>query len=171
MTILNTEAITLRRRRTREADALVTLWGRSCGKIVASTRSVLKSSSRYAGVTQPFHRLQAILYAQNEEQEIWTLTQVSLLESYETIQNDLNRMSYASMLVEWIDALSGEFQSSERIWFLLIDILHRWNQTIPKIEELLYYQLHLLIDAGFQPLLGSCSRCQRSQTNPWLPEV
>lgn len=167
MPILNSEVITLRRRRTRDADALVTLWCQTGGKIVASTRSVLKTSSRYAGVTQPFNRLYAILYAKTEDRDIWTLTQASLIESYEGIQNDLNRMSFAANLVEWIDALSGEFQSSGRVWRMLTELLPRWNRQPPAEEELLYYQLHLLIDAGLQPHIGHCQTCQRTQSDNW----
>lgn len=171
MPLLNTEAVTLRRRRMRDADALVALWGRTCGKIVASTRSVLKSSSRYAGVTQPFNRLQVILYAKYDDQDIWTLTQASLVESFDAIQNDLNRISCASHLIEWIDALSGEFQSSERIWTLLLDMLNQWNKNPPRIEELSYYQLHLLIDAGLQPQIGHCRNCQRTSSRVWFYRV
>jgi len=171
MPLLNTEAVTLRRRRTRDADALVTLWGRTCGKIVASTRSVLKSSSRFAGITQPFNRLQVILYAKYDDQDIWTLTQASLMESFDVIQSDLNRISYTSHLIEWIDALSGEFQSSERIWGLLLDIFNQWNQNPPRIEDLSYYQLHLLIDAGLQPQIGQCRNCQRSSSHVWFYRV
>lgn len=167
MPLLNTEAITLRRRRTRDADALVTLWGRSCGKIVASTRSVLKTSSRYAGITQPFNRMQVILYAKFDDQDIWTLTQASLVESYDGVQNDLHRISFASNLVEWIDALSGEFQSSERIWRMLLDVMKRWNQFPPLLEELAYYQLHLLVDAGLQPQLDRCGECQKTASRYW----
>lgn len=167
MPILNSEVITLRRRRTRDADALVTLWSQTEGKIVASTRSVLKTSSRYAGVTQPFNRLHAILYAKTEDRDIWTLTQASLIESYETIQNDLSRMTFAANLVEWIDALSGEFQSSNRVWCILTELLPRWNRQTPLEEELMYYQLHLLIDAGLQPHIGQCQACQRAQSNHW----
>lgn len=161
------EAITLRRQRTRDADALVTLWCRSFGRVVASTRSVLKSSSRYAGVTQPFNRLQAIFYAKTDEQEIWTLTQASLIESYNGIHNNLERISYASNLIEWIDALSGDFQSSERVWRILTECLSRWDRSAPQEEELFYYQLHLLVDAGQQPDVGACQSCGKTQDGLW----
>lgn len=167
MPILNSEVITLRRRRTRDADALVTFWCQNGGKIIASTRSVLKTTSRYAGVTQPFNRLHAILYAKNEDQEIWTLTQASLIESYTCIQNDLERISFVENLVEWIDSLSGEFQSSARVWRMLTELLSRWNSHVPSEEELLYYQLHLLIDAGMQPQIGQCRKCQKPRSNFW----
>ena len=96
MPILHTEAITLRRRRGREADALVTLFTKGAGKILVSTRGVRKSTSRYAGVTQPFNHLNVILYAKVRDQEIWTLTQASLMEAFDAIQNDLKRMAWAS---------------------------------------------------------------------------
>ncbi|MBN2329846.1 MAG: DNA repair protein RecO [Candidatus Omnitrophica bacterium] len=167
MPIYHSEAITLRRRRTREADALVTFWCRSFGRVVASTRSVLKTSSRYAGVTQPFNRLQVIFYAKTDEQDIWTLTQASLIESYDGIHNDLVRISYASNLIEWIEALSGDFQSSERVWRILTECLTRWNRHAPREEELFYYQMHLLIDAGQQPDMGACQNCGKTLDGAW----
>ncbi|HOJ61612.1 MAG TPA: DNA repair protein RecO [bacterium] len=167
MPILHTEAITLRRRRGREADALVTLFTRRAGKIIASTRGVLKTTSRYAGVTQPFNHLNVILYAKVQEQEIWTLTQVSLVESFDAVQGDLKRIAWASCLAEWIEAFSGDFESNLAVWDLLLDTLRGWNRREPAEEELIQCQWRLLVSAGLQPNLHHCHRCGGRESSAW----
>jgi DNA repair protein RecO len=167
MPLLQTEAITLRRRRTRDADALVILYGKTSGKVTASTKSVMKTKSRYAGVTQPFNRIHAMLYAKREEQDIWTLTQVSLIKNYDVIQNNFSRMVYASCLVEWIDFLSSEFQSSQRVWVTLTDALDDWNENVPGLEGLFYYQWRLLCAAGLQPIIAHCMATHIKDAAAW----
>jgi len=151
----------------RDADALVTLFGRSCGKITVSTKSVLKTTSRLAGITQPFNHLHAILYAKQDDQEIWTLTQTALIASFEGIQNGIQKMTCASCLVEWVEALSAESQSSVRVWNLLMEAFNRWNRQDPSREELAYYIYHLLVDAGLQPQILHCLQCGEENAPSW----
>lgn len=153
MPLIHTEAVVLRRRRMRDSDAIITLFAKECGKIAVSAKSVMKTTSRSAGVTQSFNRIHSILYAKNRDQEIWTLTQVSLVESYITLQTDLNKMAYASCLAEWIDFLSHDFESNRAVWKLLLHAYSRWNQIEPCKEELIYYQWWLLRIAGLHPNL------------------
>lgn len=167
MPLLHTEAMTLRRRRTNEADALVTLFTRSQGKIVTSTKSVLKTQSRYAGVTQPFNHIHTILYAKVEEQEIWTITQITLLESFDHLRNDTERMTYASCLAEWTDFLTSDFEPNQRIWHLLLNAFRRWNEKDPRLEDLYYYQWNLLLSAGLQPDITLCRQCRNKESLQW----
>ncbi len=167
MPIVHSEVITLRRRRTRDADALVTMLSETMGIITASTRSVMKTTSRYAGISQPFNRLDAVFYAKNEDQDIWTLTQASLIESFNSIQNDLNRIAYASDLCEWVETLSKDTQTSSRIWQIVMNFLKRWNQQEPCKEDLLFFQFHLLVDAGFKPGIDICLKCGKERSHNW----
>jgi len=167
MPILHTEAITLRRRRGREADALVTLFTKGAGKILVSTRGVRKSTSRYAGVTQPFNHLNVILYAKVRDQEIWTLTQASLMEAFDAIQNDLKRMAWASCLAEWIETFSGDFESNLAVWDLLRETYRNWNRRDPLEEELIQCQWRLLVHAGLQPDIQGCQGCGRMESPEW----
>ncbi|MDP8243024.1 MAG: DNA repair protein RecO [Candidatus Hinthialibacter antarcticus] len=154
MPLIHTEAVVLRRRRMRDSDAIITLFAKECGKIAVSAKSVMKTTSRSAGVTQSFNRLHAILYAKNRDQEIWTLTQVSLVESYNTLQTDLNKMAFASCLAEWVDFLSHDFESNLAVWDLVLQAFARWNQNAASKEDLIFYQWRLLRYAGLHPNLS-----------------
>lgn len=167
MPLLHTEAVTLRRRRTREADALLVLFCKESGKITASTRSVLKTTSRYAGVTQPFNHIDTILYAKVEDQEIWTLTQTALIRSFDHLRDDVTRMTYASCLAEWVDFLSGDLESSRPVWSLILQAFQRWNDQTPVLEDLFYYQWQLLMDAGLYPEISRCRSCSKTDSPAW----
>jgi DNA repair protein RecO (recombination protein O) len=167
MPLLRTLALTLRRRRTREADALLTLFTREGGKAVVSTKSVRKSSSRLAGVTQPFNLLDVILYAKSHDQEIWSLTQASLIRTFTLLQTDLEKMTFAACLGEWVDALSGEFEANEPAWALILEAFERFEGSPVRAEDLLYYQLRLLRISGLQPTIGRCLRCGASNAPRW----
>lgn len=161
MPLLHTEAIVLRRRRLRDADAIVIFYTRESGRIAASAKSAFKTTSRSAGVTQPFNQLQTILYAKNRDQDVWTLTQVSLVKSYTQIQTRLDRLAYGSCLAEWIDFLSGDVESNAAVWNLLIDALMRWDANEPTPKDLIFYQWRLLRLSGLQPDISTRSEAPR----------
>ncbi len=168
MPLFHTEALTLRRRRLRDADAILTLLSRQYGKITASTRSVMKTASRLAGVTQSFHHLDVILYAKSESQDIWSLTQVSLIHRFATLQENLHKMCFASCLAEWVDLLSEEFESNTHVWNLILDAFHRWDIQEPTQEDLFYYQWRLLSDAGWQPQINHCVISGNKEETSWV---
>lgn len=168
MPLLHTEAITLRRIRTKDADALVVLYGKTAGKITASTKSVMKTQSRYAGVTQPFNRIHAVLYAKKEDQDIWTLTQVSLIESYDQIHQDVSRLAYASCLAEWLNFFCHDRESNISIWNQFLGAMQRWNQSDPTLEDLLFYEWKFLATAGFQPEINHCLKSHKEECPSWV---
>lgn len=170
MPLLRTYALTLRRRRTREADALLTLFTREGGKAVVSTKSVRKSTSRLAGVTQPYNLLDVILYAKSRDQDIWSLTQASLIRPFNALQTDLRKMTFAACLSEWIDALSGEFQANEAAWTSILEAFERFDAGPIREEDLLYYQWRLLRISGLQPSIRHCTRCETVNAQRWLFE-
>lgn len=168
MPLIQTEAITLRRRRLHEADVLITLFTKDRGKITAAARSAIKTTSRYAGVSQPFNRLHVVLYAKTELQDIWTLTQSALIEQYHNLQTDVNHISAASCIAEWVDGLSADFHSALPVWNLLKQAYSRWNASPPQVEDLLYYQWHLMLDAGVLPEVSHCMQCGKESCAHWL---
>ena len=168
MPLLHTEAIILRRIRTKDADALVVLYGKTAGKITTSTKSVLKTQSRYAGVTQPFNRIHAVLYAKKEDQDIWTITQVSLIESYDQIQQNVSRLAYASCLAEWLDFFCHDRESNLVIWNLFVSAMQRWNQVEPSMEDLLFYEWKFLSSAGLQPEINHCLKTRKEDAPAWV---
>ncbi len=167
MPLIQTEAIVLRRRRVGEADALLTLLTQDQGKLIASTKSVVKTTSRYAGLTQSFNHIYGCFYAKTRDQDIWTLTQASLIQTYDLIQTDLTRVAYISCIAEWVEYFAMEHEPTPRLWALLRAILERWNAQTPSPEDLIFYQLHLLLEAGVQPHIDSCMHCQAIQSPGW----
>jgi DNA repair protein RecO (recombination protein O) len=168
MPLIQTEAITLRRRRIHEADALITLFTKDKGKITVAVRSVAKTSSRYAGVSQPFNHLHVVLYAKTELHDIWTLTQSALIEQYQNLQTNVKHIAAASCIAEWVDGLSTDFHSALPVWNLLKQAFSRWNQSPPTIEDVLYYQWHLMLDAGVLPDVSQCMQCKKTESVHWM---
>jgi len=167
MPILQTEALTLRRRRMREADALVTLFCTQGGKVIASTKSVMKTGSRYAGITEPFNHLHVVLYIKSETQDIHTLTQAGLLYSYDALRQDITRLAYACCLAEWVDYLCDESQSNPVVWRLLLHAFERWSSKDPRHEDLFFYQWKLLADAGLAPQVHRCANTGVTSAKQW----
>lgn len=168
MPTIQTEAITLRRRRLHEADVLITLFTKDKGKITVAVRSAVKTSSRYAGVSQPFNHLHVVLYAKTELHDIWTLTQSALIQQYQNLQTDVNHIAAASCIAEWVDGLSTDFHSALPVWNLLKQAFSQWNESTPTIEDVLYFQWHLMLDAGVLPEVSKCMQCNKSSSPHWM---
>lgn len=151
----------------READALVTLFCQQGGKVIASTKSVMKTGSRYAGITEPFNHLHVVLYIKSEAQDIHTLTQAGLVYSYDTLRQDITRLAHASCLAEWVDFLSDESQSNPVVWRLLLSAFERWSINEPRHEDLFFYQWKLLADAGLAPQVHRCVNTGVTSAKQW----
>jgi len=162
-----TEAVTLRRWRTQEADALYLLFTESLGKVTAKARGVAKSTSRIAGMLQPHNRTHVILYQKQEDQDILSVTQVSLVRRYPHLQGDLKSLTLAACAAELIDFCTGEGEPNRVIWSLLTKLLDFWEENEATEAQLAAFALRILKETGFEPHLAACAKCGVQERSEW----
>ena len=92
------EAVVLRHSDWGEADRILVLYSREAWESCApSPKGVRKLRSRKAGHLEPFTRVTLQLA---KGRDLWIVTQAETVEAYQPLREDLERMGYASYVVD-----------------------------------------------------------------------
>ena len=149
------EAIVLRTHKLGEADRIVTMLGRSRGRIRAVAKGVRRTGSRFGARLEPFMLIDLQCY---EGRSLDTVTQAVTLGAYGAdIAADYGRYTAASAIVEAADRLT-EDDGSPQQYALLVGALRSLarGEHAPGLT-LDSYLLRALSIAGWAPSLDDCA--------------
>ncbi len=150
------EAVVLRTMRLGEADRIVTLAGRSQGKIRAVAKGVRKTKSRFGGRLEPFTQVSLVMWRGRSDLDI--VTQVEAVESNRSVREDLDRFALGQVMLEAVDRVVQEKEPSPRVFNLLVEGLKGLGASGSPLV-LAWFLLRLSGVAGFAPSLVDCTEC------------
>jgi DNA repair protein RecO (recombination protein O) len=151
-----TQAIVLGHIEYGEADRILKLFTFKKGKITAIAKGVRKIRSWKAGHLEPFTRVTLFL-AKGRNMDI--VTQAETVDGYLGLREDLERVAYASYVVEVLDRFTYEEGQNVAIFRLLANTLKRLETHPNPATVVHYYELRLLDLVGFRPQLFNCIDC------------
>lgn len=153
------EAVVLRHSDWGEADRLLWLFTRQLGKVRAVAKGVRKLRSRKAGHLEPFTHV-ALQLAHTRDLPL--ITQAETIDAYLNLREDLERLGYASYVVELLDRFTYEEGENAALYRLLTTTLERLD-ALPDVNvPVHFYEIRLLDLIGFRPLLFQCARCDEA---------
>lgn len=158
--VYRTEAVIIRRSDFGEADRMLTLMT-PLGKRRVVARGVRKTTSRLAGHIELFTHT-TLLLAVGRNLDI--LTQSTILQSFDTLRADLQRIGAAYYVAELIDRLIEEEDENRPAFDLLVATLRALDTTERVDLVLRFYELHLLGYLGYRPQFYHCAACQSPLT-------
>ncbi len=153
-----TQAIVLGHIEYGEADRILRLFTFEKGKITAIAKGVRKIRSRKAGHLEPFTRVNLFL-AKGRNLDI--VTQAETVDPYIGLRDDLERVAYASYVVEVLDRFTYEEGQYINMFRLLTDTLSRLECMDNLATVVHYYEIRMLDLLGFRPQLFECIDCGR----------
>lgn len=142
-----------------EADRVVVLLSPNHGKVRAVAKGVRRTKSRFGGRLEPFTHVDLVLY---EGRNLDTITQVSVIEAYRNLRGDLDRVLAAGTMVEVIDAVTQENESSLRAFLLLQRGLAALDGAPRHPDVVAAYLLKAAHVVGIAPAFEHCAGCGRS---------
>jgi DNA repair protein RecO (recombination protein O) len=161
MASVNTPAILLRRIEYGDFDLIVTLFTAVQGKTSAIAKSAKKSVKRFAGVLEPFSRLEVVL-AQGRGKGLPVLQEASLEDPFFKIREDIVKTAYASYWAELIYLWMAEGEPQAHLYRLILHVLSELNRGQTPAEVLsILFQMRFLSLAGFRPNFDHCHLCKR----------
>src|SRR5437588_6301396 len=95
--VYQAEVVVLRRTSFGETDRILVLFSREKGKLSAIAKGARRSLSRLGGGTEPFTQSSVQLAV---GQNLDVLTQCRVERSFPALRRDLEKMGYASYLIE-----------------------------------------------------------------------
>lgn len=141
-----TQGIVLARRSFSEADRLVTLFSRDFGKVTLLAKGVKKPKSRKRGHIEVFNWVK---FSARRSRSIDLLLEVSSINSFSEIRQDLKKVAVAYFLLEAINRTTRESEQNEDLYQLLLRTLRRLTkeQHLRSLREDFIYEL--LVFGGF----------------------
>jgi len=154
--LLKVQGIILKSINFKDSDKILTIFTRERGKIQAIANGVRKPRSKNMASTQVFSLSDLVVY---KGRNLYNLNQSEIINSYYPLRDDLNKLSYASYIIELTSAGLIEEEVNTKIFGLLLKTL----DIILKEEkyELITraFELKFISYLGYRPHLIDCVNC------------
>ncbi len=158
MAIRNDQGIVLRGYPFGEADRVVVLLSPNNGKLRTVAKGIRKTTSRFGGRLEPFTHVDLVLY---EGRNLDTITQVSIIEGFPRVRQDLDLVIAAGTMFEGAYAVAKEDESSVRLFLLLQRGLRALEAGVIGNDLITSFLLKLADVVGVAPALEACAACGR----------
>jgi len=156
LAIRNDQGIVLRGYPFGESHRVVVLLSPNHGKLRTVAKGVRKTKSRFGGRLEPLTHVDIILY---EGKNLDTITQVSIINAFPRLRNDLDRVIAAGTMVEVVDAVVQENEPSQRMFLLLQRGLTVLDHGPPHPDLVTSFLLKASAIIGVAPALDRCAGC------------
>lgn len=153
---IRTEGVILRRRDYGESDRILVIFTRKMGRISGIAKGSRKPSSKIAGHLELFMRSSFLI---SKGRNLHLITQAEVIQSYDSLRQELKGIGQGSYIVELVDAVTYEEGSNLKLYDLLITTLDALDSGQDPAIITHYFELHLLGLVGFQPEFFICVEC------------
>jgi DNA repair protein RecO (recombination protein O) len=162
LSLINLQGVVLKEMPLAETDKIITIFTDKLGKIDVVAHGARRPKSPIASSTLPFCYSRYLVY---KGKNLYTLNQSSIIESFQRIIMDLDRLAYGSYMLELIDVLNErEVKNVFMLGLLLKSLYMLYNEDINLDLLKLTFEYKVLSFAGYQPIVSQCIKC-RSKTN------
>ena len=156
-----TKGLVLREVRYKEADRILTILTESEGTITAKARGALRKSSRTAAPTQQLTWSELTLFGNRGK---WTVNEGSVLEGFAGLRREIELLALGSYFAECLEAFAVEDQPDPQLLQLGLNSLYALSEKLGEPEKIkAAFELRLACLAGFQPELGACVVCGKTE--------
>ena len=155
-----TPAIVLRARPFGESDKIVSFFTEGFGKLTGIAKGAMRSRKRFMNSLEPF-ALVNLRFQDPSHNNLVFVQSSDLVSSFRQLLSSLERISYASYLVEITDGLLGEREENPSVFRHLTKGLSFLEKNEISLQFLTSFELKLLTLVGYQPFLENCKRCHK----------
>jgi DNA repair protein RecO (recombination protein O) len=160
------DGIVLRTQKLGEADRIITVLGRSTGRVRAVAKGVRRTKSRFGARLEPFTHVDLMLYP---GRSLDVITQAEVIRPYgEPLAGDYPRYTAGVAMLETAERFTPvEKEPALRQLLLLIGALRALGEGEHDPRLVLdAFLLRSLAVAGYAPVLEECARCGASGAGP-----
>lgn len=160
------EAVVLRGVDFSETSRIVTFLTPGRGKLACMALGARRAKGGMGGLLDTLNRLEVVYYWKDGRQ-VQKLGEVSLLNGYGDIKNQLEKSLYVAFPLELVYKVAHENEPSEALFETLVDGLESLTTWTGDVRtHTCRLVLALLSVAGFAPTLEQCAVCTRPLDRP-----
>ncbi len=153
MALYNTRALVIKSINLSESDRLVTFMTENQGKVKCVAKGARKVKNRFWGALEPMSLIH-LIYFGKEHQSLFRLNHCDIIESFQTIRDDFDKLYTGVYFLDLIDSMILEGHREKKIFALLYQSL-----------AALIFEIRLLSLSGYAPQLEHCVLCKSLPEN------
>lgn len=165
MAIQKSEGIVLRHQDLRETSLILTFYTRDFGKIKGIARGVRGSRAQYGGGALELFAVDQIVFYERKRSDIYTISQCDLQEYFNPIRESLDKMAYASYIVELLDSVTTLADKNSEVFDLALNSLRLMAGEASAKRVARIFEIKLLSLLGLMPSLDLCVSCGKRPDN------
>lgn len=159
-----THGIVLREVNYKESDKILTVLTTDLGKITVNARGCRKNRKDGSGISAVSQLLVWSELTLKTHQGRWLLSDGSTGLDFRRMRSDLDRLSLGSYFAELVENIVQEDTPAPDILALLLNALYALDTTDKPLRLVkAAFELRLLSQAGFAPMVDSCTVCGKEQ--------
>jgi DNA repair protein RecO (recombination protein O) len=159
LSTFKTKAIVLKTADLKENDKLVWLFTEKLGKISAVAKGAKKNRSKFLSLTLPFCFGEFVVF---KGKSLYTINEGEVVNSFQSLLNDLDSLTYSSYLCELIDISQIEEESNRELFKELIKVFYLMENKALDLDLLCRaFEVKLLMASGYNFNLEQCVICRR----------
>ncbi len=158
MPLIKVRAVILRTQRWGDADRIVTLYSRECGKIRGVARGARRMKSRFSGVLEPFGLVELTLFQKTSE-ALGQISHIDLIRPNTAVREDLGAMAAAARMTRMVEWISADRDPNQDMFVTLVNGLAALTPDADVGLTTLLFQIHILGQTGFRPQVDHCTEC------------
>lgn len=164
MALYKTRAIALKSINLSESDRLVTFMTENYGKVKCVAKGARKVKNQFWGALEPMSLIH-LIYFGKEHQSLYRLNHSDIIESFQTIRDDFDKLYTGVYFIDLIDAMILEGHREPKVFGLLYQALAALNQQTELEPLRRLFEIRLLSLSGYKPQLDHCVLCRKTPEN------
>ena len=164
MALYHTRALVIKSINLSESDRLVTFMTENQGKVKCVAKGARKVKNRFWGALEPMSLIH-LIYFGKEHQSLFRLNHCDIIESFQTIRDDFDKLYTGVYFLDLIDSMILEGHREKKIFALLYQSLAALNQQTELEPLRRLFEIRLLSLSGYAPQLEHCVLCKSLPEN------
>ena len=167
MGLYKTKAIVLRTINLSETDKLVTFLTEERGKIKCAAKGARSLKNKYGAALEPMSFIQ-LLYFGKDNQSIYRLNHCDIIESFQSVRDDFEKIYTAVYFNDLADAMSAEGDRNVKLFNFLLETLHilKEHENLETLCPL--FEMRIMALSGYMPRLDQCVLCKIIPKGEWI---
>jgi len=165
--VQTTKAIVIKSQSLGEVDKIISFYTSDFGKVRSVARGIKRPKNRYGGSLELLNYGDLVFFLRPHK-DLQIINSFDILDSFNTLKDDLTKTAYAFYIAELLDATGAEGKVNDVAFQLTLQALSSMK-NINHPELLIHaYELQLLTLMGFRPQLQKCVGCSGNISPPPL---
>lgn len=159
LSLTKVQGIVLKSINLGENDKIITLFTDVLGKIEVVVHGARKAKSKFLASTQPFCYGEYLVF---KGKSLYTLSESSIIDSFQSVLMDFEKLTYGSYFLELTDALNEKDNKNVSILALLLKTMYLLIHSETDIKLLrLVFDFKAISLAGYMPQINYCTNCRK----------